>query len=94
MCIVICGSLCTACYCSPSQSDLLQVILYGLMMSERYPSQPQHGGLLLYLKAKHMQGLPFNAQDKRGKLLHMLCHLNCCTLIVGGVVPRFVYALV
>ena len=36
------------------------------MLSDRYCNRPPAGGLLLYLKANHMQGLPFLPHEKRG----------------------------
>lgn len=53
-------------------THITQVILYGLMLADRHPTDPPTGGLLLYLKANHMQGLTFHPHEKRGEgLLYM-----------------------
>ena len=43
-----------------------QVILYALMMEERYKEEVP-GGLLHYLRDGHMQGVPAFPQEKRGE---------------------------
>ena len=43
-----------------------QVILYTLMMEERYGAEVP-GGLLHYLREGHMQGVPAFPQEKRGE---------------------------
>lgn len=45
--------------------DFLQVILYSLMLSDRYFCSPP-GGLLVYLRGNHMQGLSVFPHEKRG----------------------------
>ena len=43
-----------------------QVILYALMVEERYGAKVP-GGLLHYLREGHMQGVPAFPQEKRGE---------------------------
>ena len=45
---------------------VVQVILYTLMLRDRYNVEVP-GGLLHYLSANHMQGVPAFPQEKRGE---------------------------
>lgn len=51
------------------------------MLSDRCSGPPPPGGLLVYLKAKHMQGLPFKPQEKRGTCT---CYNFICKWVRSG----------
>ncbi len=45
-----------------------QVILYSLMMSEKYEKEI-NAGLLYYMKASHLQGVPATLKEKRALVI-------------------------
>ena len=49
--------------------DLMQLSLYSLMLRDRYRQKSVPGGLLYYMKAGHMQGLPAEDHDLRSELV-------------------------
>ena len=55
-----------------SSEHRAQIILYTLMMKERYNVDVQ-GGLLHYLKGRHMQGIPAFPREKRGTRMCVWC---------------------
>ena len=44
-----------------------QVILYSMMLRDRYQIPEHPGGLLAYLRTKHVQGIPAFTHERNGE---------------------------
>ena len=59
----------------PFASSLtVQLSLYSVMLRDRYSDASVPGGLLYYMKAGHMHGLPAEDHDIRSKYVGLVVH--------------------
>jgi len=92
--------------CVCVHARVYQVILYSMMLRDRYQMSEHPGGLLAYLKAKHVQGIPAFIHEQNGEpdrregmtgsishpLLKVECGVNTLPPIQAGALVPFSFS--